>query len=112
MEATAGFNSSNRFKNHLGKCSNFSWKLALQEQNKCGECFAVRLWSCFGWYSKNQQSYGQVDVTVGFSKSERPGIALEKILIIVMVSYGGRNGSEAGAENLECAAILSRSVLG
>ena len=33
--------------------------------------FALRLWRCSGQPYNNQQSYGPMDVTVGFSRSER-----------------------------------------
>jgi len=36
------------------------------------EFFALRLWRCSGQLCSNQQSYGQMDVMVGFSRSERP----------------------------------------
>jgi hypothetical protein len=33
--------------------------------------FTLRNWRCSGQPGNNQQSYGQIDVTVGFSRSER-----------------------------------------
>ena len=35
------------------------------------EFFALRLWRCSGQPCNSQQSYGQMDVMVGFSRSER-----------------------------------------
>jgi hypothetical protein len=35
------------------------------------EFFALRLWRCSGQPCNYQQIYGQMDVTVGFSRSER-----------------------------------------
>ena len=35
------------------------------------EFFALRLWRCSGQACNNQQNYGQMDVTAGFSRLER-----------------------------------------
>jgi hypothetical protein len=35
------------------------------------EFFALGLWGCSGQPCNNQQRYGQIDITVGFSRSER-----------------------------------------
>jgi len=40
--------------------------------------FALRLWRCSGHLCNKQQSYGQIDVTVGFSRSERSGNNLDR----------------------------------
>jgi hypothetical protein len=47
------------------------------------EFFALILWRCSGQFYNNQQRYGQMDVTVGFSKSKGPEITLKGVLIIV-----------------------------
>ena len=36
-----------------------------------GGIFALRLWRCSGQACNNQQNYGQMDVTAGFSRLER-----------------------------------------
>jgi len=47
METTAGFSSSNRSTNHLGKCSNYSWKWHCRSRRHAGRIF------CFPFASAN-----------------------------------------------------------
>jgi len=55
----------------------------ISEEEVQAEFFALRLWRCSGQFYNNLQRYGQMDVTVGFSKSKDPEITLKGVLIIV-----------------------------
>src|SRR5271154_2987922 len=73
MDATGGFSASSWSKNtppHRSDCRLLMLYKVVKEL--WAEFFALRLWRCSAQPCNNQQNYGQMDVTAGFSRSERP----------------------------------------
>src|SRR5271170_5522199 len=71
-DTTERFNASNRSRNTSLRWSDCRLvMLYIVVKKLWAEFFALRLWRCSGHPCNNQQSYGQMDITVGFGKSER-----------------------------------------
>src|SRR5271155_5552011 len=58
-------------KNNPPHCSDCRLMLYKVVMKLWPEFFGLRLWRCSGQPCNNQQSYGQMDVTAGFNRSER-----------------------------------------
>src|SRR5271154_2679054 len=71
MDGTSGFSASNWSKNNHPRCSNCRLMLYKVVKELWADFFSLRLWRCSGQPCNSQQNYGQMDVTVGFSGSER-----------------------------------------
>jgi hypothetical protein len=71
-ENMGGFSASNWSKTDPPRFSDCRLLMLYKEVKKLWpEFFALRLWRCSGQPCNNQQTDGQMDVTVGFSRSER-----------------------------------------
>ena len=76
MDGAGGFNTSNsRSKNnppHCSDCRLMLYKVVKELWEELwAEFFALRLWRCSGQPCNKQWNNGQMDVTAGFSRSER-----------------------------------------
>jgi hypothetical protein len=72
MEGTGRFTASNWSKISPPRCSDCRLVMLYKVVKKLWpEVFAFRLWRCSGQPCNNQQRDRQMDVTVGFSRSER-----------------------------------------
>src|SRR5271156_2386520 len=72
MDATGGFSASSWSKNTPPRRSDCRLLMLYKVVKELwAEFFALRLWRCSGQPCNNQQNYGQMDVTAGFSGSER-----------------------------------------
>src|SRR5271168_4731776 len=79
------------------------------------EFLALRLWRYSGQPCNNWQTYGELDVTVGFSRSERSRNTLEGVLIVMEGCFmAERDGSSVSfytdSANCSVSYLLSSTV--
>ena len=71
-DGAGGFSASNQSKNNPPRCSDCRLLMLYKVVKELWpEFFALRLWRCSGQPCNNQRNYRQMDVTAGFSRSER-----------------------------------------
>src|SRR5271168_1353109 len=72
MDATGAFGALNWSKTYPPCCSDCRLLMLYKVVKELwAEFFALRLGRCSGQPCHNQQNYGQIDVTAGFSGSQR-----------------------------------------
>jgi hypothetical protein len=71
MKATAGFSSSKRLELAFEGVLIVVRSVIAGAGGVRAVFFALGLWGCSGQPCNNQQRYGQIDITIGFSGSER-----------------------------------------